>query len=166
MARCGYLQEGCRAAQARGDAVGVVACFQLAVTVTSAYRTGIVQRKLASMPQEWWQPEAQAKVSATIGGREQNIMETKPGVNTINLIFSTRNYDRIWELPLFRYFKPELERALAAVIGPDAFSHIVRAQLAQMAAGSHIRKHRDAGPWAQECAPLLQRRGLIRNKQL
>ena len=93
-------------------------------------------------------------MSATIGGREQNLMATKPGVNTMFLIFSTRDYDRIWELPLFRYFQPELERALASVIGRDAFSHIVRLQMAQMTAGAHIKPHRDSGPWARECALL------------
>ena len=106
------------------------------------------------MPQEWWDAEEQLKVSARIGGREQNLASTKPGVNTMFLIFSTREYDRIWELPLYRYFQAELDRVLEAVIGQDGMRNIVRLQMAEMTAGAHIKPHRDSGPWAQECAPL------------
>jgi hypothetical protein len=111
-----------------------------------------MQAKLAAMPQAWWLPDRQRAVNAQIGGREVNLNRTKPGVNTMFLIFSTRRADRIWELPLFRYFKHELEMLLSAVIGKDALRNIVRLQMAQMTAGAHIKPHRDAGPWAQKCA--------------
>ena len=80
-----------------------------------------------------------------------NLKATKPGVNTMFLIFSTRTADRIWELPLYRHFQAELDALLEATIGRDAMSNIVRLQLAQMTAGAHIKPHRDAGPWAKMC---------------
>ena len=111
----------------------------------------VVQEKLASMPQEWWDAEVQHTVSADIGGRERNLHNTKPGVQTMFLLFSTRDADRIWELPLYAYFKDEIEPLLKATIGSDALPNIVRLQLARMTNGAHIRPHRDAGAWAQRC---------------
>lgn len=110
-----------------------------------------MQDKLADMPQEWWQPEVQHTVNADIGGREQNLANTKPGVHTMFLIFSTREADRIWELPLYSYFQPELDAVVQALFGAEKMHNIVRLQLAQMTPGAHIRPHRDAGSWAQMC---------------
>lgn len=115
-----------------------------------------MQSKLEAMPQEWWLPEEQSKVNAQIRGREKNLINTKPGVNTMFLIFSTREFDRIWELPLFHYFKAELDVVLEAVLGKDAFPNIVRLQMAQMTARAHIRFHRDTGPWAVKFVPPVQ----------
>lgn len=103
------------------------------------------------MPQDWWDPEVQHTVNADIGGREQNLANTKPGVHTMFLLFSTREADRIWELPLYRYFQPELDNVVRAILGPSAMQNIVRLQLAQMTPGAQIRPHRDAGKWAQTC---------------
>ena len=104
------------------------------------------------MPQDWWEPGTQSGVNAAIGGRESNLKSTKPGVNTMFLLFSTREADRIWELPLYRHFQAQLEPLLRAAIGADAMQNIVRLQMAQMTPGAHIKKHRDAGPWARMCA--------------
>ena len=104
------------------------------------------------MPQEWWQSGTQATVNAVLSGREQNLANTKPGVNTMFLIFSTRDTDRIWELPLYEYFRPQLDPILRGLMGRDVLPKIVRLQLAQMTPGAHIRPHRDSGAWAQKCA--------------
>jgi hypothetical protein len=113
-----------------------------------------VQERLAAMPQEWWEAEVQGQVNAAIGGRESNLKSTKPGVNTMFLIFSTRSADRIWQLPLYGHFQAQLEPLLRAAIGPVAMRNIVRLQMAQMTAGAHIKKHRDAGPWAHMCGSV------------
>jgi hypothetical protein len=105
--------------------------------------------RIDSMPKEWWDAEAQKAVSAEIDGREQNLQSTKPGVSTIFLLFSTRDADRVWHLPLYSYFKKQLEPVVRAVLGEDAMDNIVRLQFALMAPGSHIRPHRDAGLWAK-----------------
>lgn len=110
-----------------------------------------MQRKLSEMPPEWWDPVEQAKVSATIADREDNLAKIKPGVRTMFLIFSSRSADHVWELPLYQYFAPALDPILHATLGPDSMKNIVRLQLAQMTAGAHIKLHRDTGPWAQKC---------------
>eukprot|EP00892_Ulva_mutabilis_P005366 jgi/Ulvmu1/3200/UM015_0241.1 len=110
-----------------------------------------VKGALATMPVEWWDPDVQATVSAVIADREKNLNAIKPGVQTMFLIFSSRTYDRIWELPLYTsYFKKTLEPLIEALIGRDAMSNIIRLQLARMTPGAHIKGHRDTGPWASD----------------
>lgn len=116
-----------------------------------------VQAKLSEMPALWWDPVEQAKVSAVIADREDNLSKIKPGVRTMFLIFSSRTTDIVWELPLYHYFKPVLDPILEATLGKNTMKNIVRLQLAQMNPGAHIKPHRDTGPWAQKCvAPQLQ----------
>lgn len=108
------------------------------------------------MPIEWWDPDVQATVSAVIADREKNLNAIKPGVQTMFLIFSSRTYDRVWELPLYTtYFKETLEPILEALIGPESIKNIIRLQLARMTPGAHIKGHRDTGPWANEYAARL-----------
>jgi hypothetical protein len=101
---------------------------------------------------EWWDPVAQGKVSAVIADREKNLNSIKPGVNTMFLLFSSRNADRVWELPLYKHYAPVLEPLMEALIGADAMANIIRLQLARMTPGAHIKSHRDSGPWAEQCA--------------
>lgn len=111
----------------------------------------LLQEALAGMPIDWWDPETQSKVSAVIADREKNLNAIKPGVQTMFLIFSSRTYDRIWELPLYTtYFKETLEPLVEALIGRESMSNIIRMQLARMNPGAHIKGHRDTGPWASK----------------
>lgn len=116
----------------------------------------MVQKRLAEMPTQWWDPAEQEKVSAVIADREENLTKIKPGVRTMFLIFSSRTTDVVWELPLHHYYQAALDPILEALLGRDAMKNIIRLQLAQMSPGAHIKPHRDSGPWAQTCAlPLL-----------
>lgn len=114
------------------------------------------------MPTDWWDPDVQATVSAVIADREKNLNAIKPGVQTMFLIFSSRTYDRVWELPLYTtYFKQSLEPLVEALIGRESMSNIIRLQLARMTPGAHIKAHRDTGPWASEYASATSAKPLL-----
>jgi hypothetical protein len=115
----------------------------------------LLQDRLGNMPSDWWLPDVQHIVSANIANRESNLAAVKPGVNTMFLLFSTRNADRIWHLPLWDYFKDTVEPLLDATIGPEAKANVVRLQLAQMTPGAVIKPHKDQGPWAEMCVPVF-----------
>jgi hypothetical protein len=108
------------------------------------------------MPDVWWDPVEQSKVSAVIADREDNLSKIKPGVRTMFLIFSSRSTDIVWELPLYHYFQSVLDPILEALLGKSSMQNIIRLQLAQMTPGAHIKPHRDTGPWAEKCAPYCR----------
>lgn len=145
----------CATSQQIFSIVGDLAVFHFGIRqVYVLFLMGLLplQKKLAEMPGLWWDPEEQAKVSAVIADREENLTKIKPGVSTMFLIFSSRNADVVWELPLYHYYQAVLDPILEALLGKNAMKNIIRLQLAQMNPGAHIKPHRDSGPWAETCA--------------
>mmetsp|Transcript_16518 Transcript_16518/g.20185 ORF Transcript_16518/g.20185 Transcript_16518/m.20185 type:complete len:345 (-) Transcript_16518:184-1218(-) len=87
-----------------------------------------------------------------IGARDANLSKFKPGVETILLIFSTRDGHHIYHLPWMQnnhlngQWKKILLKTILNPLGIP-LKKVVRMQIAKMTPGSDIRPHSDRGEW-------------------
>ena len=118
-----------------------------------------LQDLLEVVPEEWWDPynEATRKVHAIIADGDDTVRKSEPLVNTIQLLYSTYTARRIWQLPLYDFFKDTVEPLLWQVIGKKAVGSIIRLQLSRLQPGAAVKQHTDQGVWAAGCALQLEK---------
>ena len=97
-----------------------------------------------------WKPEGQS-TNAKHSGRDSNMQQFKPNVDTIFFIFSDRKAVQIFEYPWYKKWKDVLHPLLQPVFEAYGLGEkcIVRLQLAKMNPGSIIRVHSDRGMWVK-----------------
>jgi len=114
--------------------------------------TESLKRYVLSLPPDAFTADAQEQ-NARLSGREANMQKFKPGVNTMNLIFSDRTGKEVFEFPFYARFaafiEPLLNELFTEQLGvQNPLSHVIRMQFAMMNPGSNILPHVDSGEWA------------------
>jgi len=101
-----------------------------------------------ALPESAWQEEEQSRSNAFLKGREGNLNDFKPGTSSIHLVFSDQKGNDVYEFPWYRQrFASFIEPLLDKLLGVDA-RNIIRMQLANMPAGTHIKRHVDSGGYS------------------
>jgi len=107
-----------------------------------------LQRKIATMPLEYWDNGYQQQHNAFVHGRDSNMDKFKPGVGALFLVFSDSGASHSYRFPFYDYFKQEMEALVRQVVGERGMRRMVRLQFARMPPGTLIHMHRDMGGYA------------------
>lgn len=111
-------------------------------------------------PEYWDEFGPGQKDNARFVGRAGNIQHFKPGVATINLMFSDRAANRFFAFPFEKRFHdavyPIMQYLLSPILGANAplLNHACRVQLSFMSGDAKILEHVDRGAWVSKCHRL------------
>ena len=109
-----------------------------------------LKKAVLAMPAHYWDPEYQKKANAYIMGRDGQLAQFKPGTKTINLIFSDRDAENVFEFPWYRDTFGHLVKPLLQHLLGKHYDCITRVQFALMPGQSEIKPHVDSGGYSQD----------------
>lgn len=109
-----------------------------------------LKKALLAMPAHFWEPEYQKKANAYIMGRDSQLAQFKPGTQTIHLIFSDRDAQKVFEFPWYRDTFGHLVKPLLQKLLGKHYDYITRVQFALMPGQSEIKPHVDSGGYSKD----------------